>query len=31
MSFRKQDLSFENGWLAGWTTVEEFDLEVKLP
>ncbi len=29
MSFRKQDLSFENGWLAGWTTVEEFELEVK--
>ncbi len=29
MSFKKQDLSFENRWLAGWTTVEEFELEVK--
>jgi hypothetical protein len=29
MTFKKQDLSFENGWLNGWTTVEEFEIEVK--
>lgn len=27
--FSKKDLSFENGWLAGWTTVEEFEIEVR--
>lgn len=33
MSFLKQDLVFQSSggsrWLAGWTTVEEFELEVK--
>ncbi|MCL4729725.1 MAG: hypothetical protein KJ044_04710 [Planctomycetes bacterium] len=29
MSLRKKDLMFEHGWLTGWTTVEEFEIEVK--
>ncbi|MBE7490379.1 MAG: DUF4139 domain-containing protein [Planctomycetes bacterium] len=29
ISLRKKDLTFQNGWLSGWTTVEEFEMEVK--
>ncbi|MBX3475446.1 MAG: DUF4139 domain-containing protein [Planctomycetes bacterium] len=29
LSLKKKDLSFRDGWLVGWTTVEEFELEVK--
>lgn len=29
LSLKKKDLSFRNGWLVGWTTVEEFEFTVK--
>ncbi|MBK9974850.1 MAG: hypothetical protein IPP14_08760 [Planctomycetes bacterium] len=29
LSLKKKDLTFQQGWLIGWTTVEEFELEVK--
>ena len=28
-SLKKKDLTFRNNWLVGWTTVEEFETEVK--
>ncbi len=29
ISLRKKDLTFRNNWLVGWTTVEEFETEVR--
>ena len=29
LSLTKKDLGFRNGWLVGWTTVEEFEFTVK--
>ncbi len=29
LTLKKKDLTFQQGWLIGWTTVEEFELEVK--
>ncbi|MBX3475445.1 MAG: DUF4139 domain-containing protein [Planctomycetes bacterium] len=29
LSIKKKDLGFRNNWLIGWTTVEQFELEVK--
>jgi len=29
LGLKKKDLAFQNGWLSGWTTVEEFEMEVK--
>jgi hypothetical protein len=29
LSHKKIDLSFRDGWIAGWTTVEQFTLEVR--
>jgi hypothetical protein len=29
LSLKKKDLGFRNNWLVGWTTTEEFELEVR--